>query len=352
MKLGKINVHHYAHKPDSDCPATQPETALHLNTKFHIYKQLLLGTKLDIKQECSNDCRSCRSVTWVGGWEDVRIESEIGKVRPDIVIIENDEKKNAIEIRVTHPVEDEKKEFYKTNNISWLEIKAFESIYDGENAWKIDQPLQFSFCYPPLPEWTCGVCQKDELSKLWEQLEKLQLTEDFTNKYSQTMLRKIVDFYYSSGEKRRCFYYLSKVNSHDKPDRYLFFGENKEVANQQEGENCDAFLESVFHRIDHDIENRFKNSAFTNEHSWSLVMTGNNDEESEARENQVPYLYEWNTNLKKWIKQEVINLDEVNIYANQVGRCVFCDKMTTDWWYFDGVTRTCKCKKCDPDGKH
>lgn len=347
MKLGKINVHHYAHKSDSDCTATQPETALHLNTKFYIYKQLLLGNKLDIKQECSNHCRSCRSATWVGGWEDVKIESDIGKIRPDIVIIENGEKKKAIEIKVTHAVEDEKKEFYKTNNINWLEIKAFESIYDGENAWKIDQPLEFSSCHPPIPEWTCDICQKVQISKIWEQLEKLRLTEDFANNYSMTTLGKIVDFYYPSGEKHRCFYYLSKVSSYDKLYRYLFGAGKKEVVNQQEGESCDAFLEFVFDSIDHDIENGFKNGAFSDEHSWSLITHGNNIGESE-----VPYLYEWNKNLNKWIKQNVINPNDMNIYEKQVGRCVFCGEMTNDWWCFDGATQTCKCNKCDLAGKH
>ena len=40
MKLGQVKFHHYAHQPDRICVATQPETALHLNTKFHIYEQL------------------------------------------------------------------------------------------------------------------------------------------------------------------------------------------------------------------------------------------------------------------------------------------------------------------------
>ncbi|MCL4552284.1 MAG: hypothetical protein M1305_01835 [Candidatus Marsarchaeota archaeon] len=30
----------------------------------------------------------------------------------------------------------------------------------------------------------------------------------------------------------------------------------------------------------------------------------------------------------------------------ECGTCVFCGKQTDDWWYFDGSTKSCKCKEC------
>jgi len=48
LKLGKINVHHYAHRADDICAVSKPETALHLNTKIHIYQKLLTGKSIKI----------------------------------------------------------------------------------------------------------------------------------------------------------------------------------------------------------------------------------------------------------------------------------------------------------------
>ncbi len=52
LKLGQKNAHHFAHRPEDICSATQPETALHLNCKFHIYKQLITGTALSVSMSC------------------------------------------------------------------------------------------------------------------------------------------------------------------------------------------------------------------------------------------------------------------------------------------------------------
>ena len=69
------------------CDATQPETALHLNTKYHIYRQLLLGSILYVEQLCSDGCGRARVVLWASGWQGVKVESQVGLPRPDIVIV-------------------------------------------------------------------------------------------------------------------------------------------------------------------------------------------------------------------------------------------------------------------------
>ncbi len=32
--------------------------------------------------------------------------------------------------------------------------------------------------------------------------------------------------------------------------------------------------------------------------------------------------------------------------------CVYCGELTTDWWYYDGSTNTCKCRKCFAQKKY
>jgi competence CoiA-like predicted nuclease len=56
MKLGDERVHHYAHKINIACAATNPETAQHLNTKFHIYNELLKSKQLIITKPCYGRC--------------------------------------------------------------------------------------------------------------------------------------------------------------------------------------------------------------------------------------------------------------------------------------------------------
>jgi hypothetical protein len=47
---------------------------------------------------------------------------------------------------------------------------------------------------------------------------------------------------------------------------------------------------------------------------------------------------------------------EASIKARQAppksGICQFCGVVTEDWWSFDGITNTCKCKSCYKHGKH
>lgn len=53
LKLGNRKAHHAAHKPDSLCLLTKPETALHLNTKIYLHSQLSNSQKLYINHYCT-----------------------------------------------------------------------------------------------------------------------------------------------------------------------------------------------------------------------------------------------------------------------------------------------------------
>jgi len=177
---------HYAHKTESDCPASKPETELHYNTKYHIYNQLLSGTKLIIKQMCSDKsvikCKNFRYYTWAEGWGNrVAVESLIGKFRADIAIVCNGEIRKAIEIKATHAVKeyDDKATFYKEENIDWLEIMASESFYQGEQTWSIDQPLPSNACRTPLSPWKCDSCEKRELNVSQAKPDPLRWTSGY-----------------------------------------------------------------------------------------------------------------------------------------------------------------------------
>ena len=298
MKLGDERVHHYAHKHDVMCTATQPETALHLNTKFHIYNQLLSGTQLYLEQYCSNGCGKNIVLSWAKDWEKIEIEYTIGKFRPDVFILARSATNKAIEIKVTHPVENDKEEFYKEQNIDWLEIEANESIYDGENPWTIDQPLPFAVCKTFLPAWTCDHCivqlRDEELARRKAQ----EKSEYHQHNYLETIYAKMVDFYYPSGKQYREIYYMSKRIRNDKPTG-IFVKSEKEGLVRLDGEIDTALIEKAFLETQVKIDERSSRCrAFIDTYEWLPWVYGKKYYRWDTE--RYPFRYGWDQEHKKW----------------------------------------------------
>ena len=212
LKLGKVRVKHYAHKPEVVCAITQPETFLHYTTKYHIYNQLLSGNHLYVGQQCSNDCGESRNYLWVSDWGKVEIETDISNFTPDILLTGKDGIQKTIEIKVTHPVDDFKATFYKDNSIGWLEVEASESLFEGEKAWTIAQPLPFVVIKPRIDEWRCDSCQAEFRKEERARLKEQQKEEYKKHNYEDIIYAKMVDFYYPSKLKHRDVYYLKMVS--------------------------------------------------------------------------------------------------------------------------------------------
>jgi hypothetical protein len=129
MKLGNIRAHHYAHRPRSHCPLTNPETAHHYNTKQHLASKLRATDSLSVVIKCAfaarrNPCS--RDLTYVAaeGWDTVHVEKFIDPVRPDIVLLSKGAPTFAIEVRATHPVSEAKAASLFGLGISWIEVVA------------------------------------------------------------------------------------------------------------------------------------------------------------------------------------------------------------------------------------
>ena len=299
LKLGSERVHHYAHRPDTVCAATQPETALHLNTKFYIYQQLFNGSKLYLEQRCSNGCGISRNVSWVEAWESVKIESEIGPFRPDITIVVRNETIKAIEVVVTHHVENNTEAFYKTRSIGWLEVEACESIYEGENAWRIDQPLPFVVCNPPLTELTCDNCseqlRKEEELKLKQQRQR----EYEEHNYLETIRSKMVDYFFRSGLKWREIYYASRIIRNDKIVGVLVTTEHRKFSIRKYGAEIEALSEAI-KETQSEIARKLKYGAIIDEREWLAWEHGTKYFAPDI--DRYPYRYVWEEDAKKWKK--------------------------------------------------
>lgn len=179
LHLGQKNAHHAAHRPEALCALTAPETVLHLNTKAHLHAQLSNASQLYVSQPCYGwwapdigprrgghvECfgrGSRRPYLWLEGWDRVEVEKTVGGRRPDIVFYRGVEAVAVIEVKATHAVDVEKSADLDRAGLPWLEVEADEDIYDGEEPWTPDQPLNFMDCSPELPYWTCEFCLRRE----------------------------------------------------------------------------------------------------------------------------------------------------------------------------------------------
>lgn len=298
MKLGNERVHHYAHKTDIECALTKPETALHLNTKFYIYNQLLLGNQLFLEEKCA-ECGKSRIITWTQGWKRVEVEYGISQYRPDIAIIDYGENISAaIEVKVTHEVEDTKIDFYQSQNIAWLELEANESIYEGENTWNISQPLPFVIFQSQSHQWICDVCldklrQEEELRKKAQQEWEWRL-----HNHEDTVYTKLVDFYYPSGSKYREQYFIKQVIRDDKPISVTIHEEKGKIIWKQNGEINNEMLSLISEIIQGEIDKRKKYGAIIDEREMVAWIRGLKFVARDTWRN--PYKYQWDANKKKW----------------------------------------------------
>lgn len=293
LKLGKRRAHHYAHQPDVICITTQPETALHLNVKCYIYKQLLQTDKIVVEQRCSNGCGKISQWVWLEGWERVEVEYAINEFRPDIVLIQNEQTIGAIEIAVTHRVEEGKKEYFTAQNIKWIEIEAKESIYQGEEAWSAEKPLPFSSHHPPLDRWTCEDCRNRQ-----EKERKKQEYQE--HNYTDIYAAMMVDFYFRSGKKYRQVYYVMKQVRNNECVRIWVKTRDNKVIKQVDGPITKEALRELNWAVTQELGIKRKQSAIVDKFmEWQPWMPG---KKFVARDlDRFPFRYFWDDQKHKWI---------------------------------------------------
>lgn len=109
-RKGDKNVYHFAHKRGANCEYGY-QTIIH-----HMAKEIIAKNhKILIPKENINDKIHLKAV------DEVKIEKKFGAVIPDILVI-CDGKPYIVEIYVTHPVDDEKRENVRSLDVSAIEI--------------------------------------------------------------------------------------------------------------------------------------------------------------------------------------------------------------------------------------
>jgi hypothetical protein len=293
LKLGAKRVHHYAHRPEINCTATHSETALHLNTKFYIYHQLLGASTIYVEQRCSNYCGLTRKLVWLEDWDEVNVEYSLSPFRPDIALKSSGQVIGAVEVAVTHYTDDSKTQFFQDNNIAWIEIKGDTSIYEGEKIWKPDLPLPFSTYHPKAKTWTCDKCQE-------KQKREIEKREYERHNYKIIHAAKIVDFYFKSGKKYREVYFVMKqVRSDQWVMAWIKTGNNKIVATVESNPITENHLkqlnEQIKKRIDYE---QSKGTIVDQSMEWKRWKPGH---KFVARDTErFPFRFLWDRRLKKW----------------------------------------------------
>lgn len=227
LKLGSIRAHHAAYQPDSVCRATQPETALHQNVKFYLAQQLRGTVRLEIEEPCSglsldhSACTSRRTIDFAAHWDDVQVEYTLDPLRPDIVLLAAGRPLAAIEIWVSHRVEEPKAEVLKQMGVPWIEVQGAEALYAGEDPWTSVQPLAVA---RHSAVWRCAGCQshlarieKAQAYEAQRQAQQAALAEQ--RRQRKPTHFRVVDIYYRSGKSHRAIFRL--INQVDATGRVL-----------------------------------------------------------------------------------------------------------------------------------
>lgn len=198
LKLGQVRANHYAHLPDengqaSQCAATQPETALHLNLKFYLLEQLQNANELWVEQSCRAGCQNKRRIAFISGWDAVRVEYSWDKFRLDIALLRQGQLIGALEIMVTHATDATKVESLDRHHIRWLELKVDANFYDAPDAWTPQQPLPVEEAQlanrPWWREWTCPQCQTERARRQRAEQDKIAAGEIARQKIAATKIR-------------------------------------------------------------------------------------------------------------------------------------------------------------------
>ncbi|MBN8637371.1 MAG: hypothetical protein J0M07_18745 [Anaerolineae bacterium] len=290
LKLGQKRIHHYAHRPEDTCPAANPETALHLNCKFHLYHQLLTARVLFVSSRCQR-CSRTKPVPWKKDWDNVKVEYRLDSLRPDIALLKGEQVIGALEVFVTHAVNGEKIQKLRAQGVDWIEISAAETFYEEPDAWTPKRALDPIHIAPELPNWICSECQKT--------LEREQYQRDHPRRI---VYAKMVDFYYSSGKKFRNVFYVKDELAYGERVRLWVEDANRRVIVEEKAPITSVSQKRLSAAFQSKLDEMIKTAAVVDQPmKWVRWESGH---KFVARDlDNFPFRYAWNENRRKWVQQ-------------------------------------------------
>lgn len=302
MKLGTVRAYHCAHQPNDVCSATNPETALHLNMKFYIAQQLRQVDKLIIEERCWS-CSNTRHQIKFADWDQVAVEYTLGKLyRPDVALLADGRSVGAIEVLVTHKVDDPKASYYESHNIEWIEVAGKESFYEGTYAWTADKPMPIQRSHPALQGWKCPDClQREEDEKALQARWRQQQEQQKANA-EQILYSRLVDFYYRSGKKYREWYFIKQIIKNGEVAQTILTTEGRNIIARQLGPTNEEKIQRLHRGFQEHVKAKGSGAAAVDWHmTWRKWQAG---QKIHAKNfDRFPFRYEWDTKTRKWVQQ-------------------------------------------------
>lgn len=127
--LGAVRARHFAHEPGSRCPLTAPETALHLNAKerlLQLCEEAFTGRGRVVLQARCPECRRPAPLDLALLGDEARDEEPLGALRPDVLVLSRGRPALALEVLVTHAVDERKEAALAALGVPAVEIDARE----------------------------------------------------------------------------------------------------------------------------------------------------------------------------------------------------------------------------------
>jgi len=236
LKLGAVRRHHAAHDPGVACAATNPETALHLNTKLALAAALAAAASSDAVLSIIHSCRGAagerctetRIAPWLHGWDTVRIEHRIGPVRPDILLERDGASVAGIEVLRSHAVDAQKRAALATLGMPWIELAADEEL-SKPGGWSIHRPLP-ALRTNDTDEWRCERHEALHAILLRSREEERTAATEAARHSTRLVAARVVDVYHTNGARERHIYRMEELATDGTPHALRLKRGGREIA--------------------------------------------------------------------------------------------------------------------------
>lgn len=153
LRRGQLNVAHFAHKidPNSKCGGGGPESWQHKLAKQLLSEHL---HEWHFETRCSDCNNRMSSKRYFKSKYEAQIEHHFFDFYVDVMVMRQNKPFAAIEVRYSHPVDDNKKAFFKSRFIPILEVDAEQVISAHEKG---------SFRAIRLNSKRCSTCEEKEI---------------------------------------------------------------------------------------------------------------------------------------------------------------------------------------------
>ena len=172
-KAGDVVLPHVAHRANSTCAATNPETAEHMNAKAKIAHALTCENVLAIASKCSAGHPS--EMPWaVAPWAYAQPEYRLGTRRPDVALLDaSRDGLAAIEVLHTHAVDKVKAADFAAAGLPWVEVLSSVAL-----EWDEKRPLPIVAADAVTRAGFDAACRQCEEKREWRAVDRLRVAAE------------------------------------------------------------------------------------------------------------------------------------------------------------------------------